>query len=323
VVGVGGLHVVDLDTANTRTLAAASKPGRYVEQMVITRRGVYAIWSACSSPYGPGVDYTSWSGSTRRLPGSAEGLLGGAGRVWSYSGDPAVLHRLAPGFRPLALPKRTFPVAVTGDGIIASRFPRNPNSLRAPLVELLDAETGKLSATIARGYPLAAAQGVVLTYASPCGQALRPCTISRTPVDRPGQTQRFPMPRNRFPGGGSAAVSRDGSLLAFQLTRREPDPRYASDDPVPPSDIAVLDLHSGSLQVVPGIELPPKAAAGMVFTANNGLLAIALGWGVGARLLLWHPGRADSPAWPAPREVQTPLPGAYGYLVPLGLAPPP
>lgn len=62
---------------------------------------------------------------------------------------------------------------------------------------------------------------------------------------------------------------------------------------MPPSDIAIIDLDTGALDVVPGIELPAKMSPGLAFSADGRWLVIALNAGTNTRLLAWQHGLID------------------------------
>jgi hypothetical protein len=112
----------------------------------------------------------------------------------------------------------------------------------------------------------------------------------------------------RPPGFSAAALSPDGRLLAFALERRGQDPRYEQGHPLPPADIAVLHLDTGTLEIVPGIELPAKTVLALAFSRDDRWLMIALDAGSRTRLLAWRshlphpyetrpvPGPVDVPA---------------------------
>ena len=118
------------------------------------------------------------------------------------------------------------------------------------------------------------------------------------------------MPPGRYPSSG-ATISDGGRYLAFQLARPGPDPRFEMGHPGGPSDIAVLDLGSGHLTVVPGVELAPKSSAGLAFSAGGEWLVITLNEGSRTRLLVWRPGLDRA------RESPASLPGKVLYNVPV------
>jgi len=75
--------------------------------------------------------------------------------------------------------------------------------------------------------------------------------------------------------------------------------------------VAVQDLRTGTLSLVPGVELAPKAAVGLVFSRDGRWLLITLNEGRSARLLVWRPGLDR------PMESPARLPGRILYNVPL------
>jgi len=79
--------------------------------------------------------------------------------------------------------------------------------------------------------------------------------------------------------------------------------------PYPPSDVVVLHLHTGSLDIVPGLELPPLTWAALAFDATGRWLLTTVSEGERGELLAWRQGM------PGPALVTT-LPG------PLVTAPP-
>ncbi len=106
-----------------------------------------------------------------------------------------------------------------------------------------------------------------------------------------------------------AVFSPGGTEAAFQLARASQDPRFTTGWPYPPSDVVVLHLHTGSLDIVPGLELPPLTWAGLAFDATGRWLLTTVSEGERGELLAWRQGM------PGPALVTT-LPG------PLVTAPP-
>ena len=79
---------------------------------------------------------------------------------------------------------------------------------------------------------------------------------------------RFKLPAGRLPIP-DAVFSPDGTKAALQLTRASRDPRFTTGSPYPPADVVILHLHTGSLTIVPGLELPPLTRAGLAFDATG------------------------------------------------------
>jgi hypothetical protein len=102
-------------------------------------------------------------------------------------------------------------------------------------------------------------------------------------------------------------VSPDGARIAFTLQRAAQDSRYPSD--AAPTDVAVLATSSGSITIVPGVELPTAPVPGLAFS-DNGWLILALNNGPTTRLLAWRPGLArplESPVVHAAATGRPPL----------------
>ena len=121
------------------------------------------------------------------------------------------------------------------------------------------------------------------------------------------------LPPGRVPVS-DAVFSPDGALAAFQLARARQDPRFSTGVPVPPSDVVVLHLYTGSLDIVPGLELPPQAQTGLAFDATGSWLLATVSEGNGGELLAWRHGM------PGP-ALLTSLPGPLADPPPLLAAP--
>ena len=161
--------------------------------------------------------------------------------------------------------------------------------------------------TLGTGLLLATSERFLVTAGAGCGLTGR-CVLTRVDATG-GSLRRYPLPPGRAPTS-AALVSPDGQRLVVQLSRPEPELRFSVGHPGGPSDLAVLDLRSGELTVVPGIELPPKTQAGLAFDSRSRWLVIAVDEGPRVRLLVWQPGMSRPMVSPAR------LPGAV-YTVPV------
>jgi hypothetical protein len=106
---------------------------------------------------------------------------------------------------------------------------------------------------------------------------------SRSVTGGPTASYRFPRPA--FDG----VISPDRRLIALTLERPDLDTRFEG-HPIPPSDIAVLHLDTGQLEIVPRVEVPAKIFPGRAFAADGRWLVIALDAGPKTRLLAWRSG---------------------------------
>ncbi len=137
----------------------------------------------------------------------------------------------------------------------------------------------------------------------------RTCTLESTDLKTGRPRATFELPVGRVPVS-DAVFSRDGTVAAFQLARARQDPRFTTGRPFPPADVVVLHLHTGSLDVVPGLELPPGAGAGLAFDATGSWLLATVSEGDRGELLAWRhgmPGPALVTSLPGPLMAAPPL----------------
>jgi hypothetical protein len=293
-VGGYGVRLVDADTGTARPVSGLPTDSRHMSgQLVAAAGGVYVLAARCDGT--AGRVYRLANGTAHPVAGGPTGdLLAGPTRVWTVTYPDAstgsVVLRLVGSGRSLALPPDTFPVADTGAGLVVAGD-QGDRQGRPPDVTILDPATGRPVRILGAGLPLAADSAQVLLLLGPCfeGEVLPFCTVARIDI-RTGQVRdRYPLPNGRVPVS-AGFVSRDGRLVAFQLARVHPDPRFDPDHPIPPSDVAVLHLDTGRLDVVPGLELAPKTAAGLVFAPDGRWLFATVSDGDHVHVLAWHPG---------------------------------
>jgi hypothetical protein len=249
------------------------------------------------------------AGAVHHLNTAADDLLGGPHRVWAvtYPARHTVLTALAGG-RAVTLNSDTTPFADTTAGLVVVA---HHDLLDLPdTLELLDPNTGALLRRLAEATPLGATGHVVLVSLPDCGALLthRTCTLESIDLTTGRPAARFELPAGRVPIS-DAVFSPGGTKAAFQLTRASQDPRFTTGWPYPPADVVVLHLHTGSLDTVPGLELPPATWAGLAFDATGRWLLTTVSEGERGELLAWRQGM------PGPALVTT-LPG------PLATAPP-
>ena len=275
---------------------------------------------------GPGADYAFvdpqcsgylWvyrivAGAAHRLGTAAFDLLGGPHHAWAVTYPRHTLLTSLNGGRTVTLKAGTDPVADTAAGLVVAYHPR---AGRPGTVALVDPNTGALVRRLARGFPLGAAAGVVLVSLPGCGAPLtnRMCTLESISLTTGQPTATFELPAGRVPVSG-AVFSPGGTEATFQLARARPDPRFTTGRPLPPADVAVVHLHTGSLDIVPGLELPPGTGAGLAFDATGSWLLATVSEGDHGELLAWRQ------AMPGPALV-TSLPGPLMAAPPLLVAP--
>ena len=232
--------------------------------------------------------YRITSGVAQVLNTPADDLLGGPHHAWAVTYAPHTVLTPLNGGRKITLRSRTDPVADTADGLVVAHRPR---AARPDTVELIDPGTGALVRHLAAGFPLGAAGHVVLLSRPGCGAPLTRSRCTLESVDlrtgRPAAT--FEMPAGRVPVTG-AVFSPDGTAAAFQLARARQDPRFTTGSPFPPADVMVLHLRTGGIDIVPGLELAPETAAGLVFDPTGNWLLAMVSKGDRGELMAWRQG---------------------------------
>ncbi|MGH3501370.1 MAG: hypothetical protein ACRDQA_10855 [Nocardioidaceae bacterium] len=311
--------VIDVDSGRSTPLSGVPD-GEHVDQLV--RRGdkIYAVAEACydqdDGNQSPTVLRVRDHGTDRvHFAGPVGGLIAGPSGVWgvrlSEPGHKKTILRGIDGST-LRLPRGVWFAGVMQDAIVGEIM-GNPDVDRLPALALFDPDTGKVRRRIPGASPLAVTDDFVLwtqNCASPYTTASSPpCVLHRAgPGVHAGRDDTYTLPRGRVPFG-RGAVSTDGRFAAFQLGKTHQDGRYNMGHPGPPSQVAVLDLSSGKLQVVPSLELAPKTLVGMAFAPDSGWLLLAVNEGRHGRLLAWRllsnrllrcPGKLPGPLSSAP-----------------------
>ena len=307
---VGGTALREVTPGGTlsRPLPGLPGPGRVVMKLVSGPGADYAFVDPQCNGYL--WVYRIVAGAAHRLGTAAFDLLGGPHHAWAVTYPRHTLLTPLNGGRTVTLKAGADPVADTAAGLVVAYHPRAglPGTL-----ELVDPKTGALVRRLARGSPLGAGAGVVLVSLPGCGAPLtsRVCTLESIDLTTGKPTATFELPAGRVPVS-DAVFSAGGTAAAFQLARAGRDPRFTAGRP--PADVVVLDLHTGRLDLVPGLELPPGTGAGLAFDASGSWLLATVSEGDHGELLAWRQGM------PGPALV-TRLPGPLMAPPPLLLAP--
>jgi hypothetical protein len=222
------------------------------------------------------------------VPHQFDDLLVEGGRVWAarWPREPGSRGALVPvgGGAPVRLPAVFIPFGVSGE-LLAGNLAVTSFDTAQPLV-VVDARTGDVRANLGAG-ALLAIDDRILVWTAGCEiDAVHPCQAHLRWLAS-GRAETYALPRP--PSFGPTAVSADHQLVAFMLERAAPDPRFENTHPFPPSDIAVLDLATGAVHILPGVELAAKTAPALAFTADNRLV-VALNAGTRVRVLVWRVG---------------------------------
>ncbi|HET7247455.1 MAG TPA: hypothetical protein VFJ07_21775 [Streptosporangiaceae bacterium] len=320
-IGGTGLREVTPGGAVSAPLPGLPERDRVVTSVVAGPGAAYAFDTPCSSSTASVRIYRITASGAHRLGVSADALIGGPHLALALSYRPStvlttVLNRLA-GSRAVRFRSSTDPIADTAAGLVVVRY--RPLAGQRHAVELVDPNTGAVLRRIGEGFPMGAADHVLLVSLHGCTETAThsTCTLESFNLNTGRPIATINLPAGQYPTGGdlsSPVFSRHGTLAAFQLARAKRDPRFAAVVPDPPSDVAVLNLRTGKLDAVPGLELPPATWAGLAFDPTGRWLLATVSEGGHGELLAWRPGM------PGPALV-TSLPGPLAEAPPLLLAP--
>ena len=233
--------------------------------------------------------YRIVAGVASPLSIAADDLLGGPRHAWAVTYAPRTVLTPLNGGRKVTLKASTDPVADTAAGLVVAHA--GPRAGRPGTVELFDPGTGTLLRRLAAGSPLGAGGGAVLVTRPGCGTSLahRTCTLESIGLRTGRVTARFTLPAGRVPVS-DAVFSADGTVAAFQLARAGQGSAFPGGRASPPADVAVLHVRTGSLDIVPGLELAPGTGAGLAFDATGGWLLLTVNEGGHGELLAWRHG---------------------------------
>jgi len=300
------LRTVDVDSGKVEPVAGFTlAPDEVISQLATEGSDTYALIARCRPTDTGRVIRIGPRGVPRTVAsGHIHALLTGGSHVWAVSvtssNNRAVSVDPLNGEPPLTLPVDFYPAGAYGD-LLAGSQDAPPDSAPSQLLVLLDPKTRTVRSTLGRGGPIVVGAGLTLWSDASC-QARGPCPVyERDLASGRTSSHYYPLPADFYFSNG--VISKDRRLLAFQLPRTTPDPRFTGDHPRPPADIAVLQLDTGALDVVPGIELRAESSVGLAFSADGRWLVVALNEGTHTRLLVWRHGLAH------PMEPSVTLPG--------------
>jgi hypothetical protein len=172
----------------------------------------------------------------------------------------------------------SFPLAAAGPSYFMSLIAPNRGA-SPPTVGLGDPASGRLTRSFGTGVPVAASERAVFWIAGGCSPER--CLLARNGVD--GETTAQQVRAEPCCG----TVSPDGRWLAFRLPRES---GRLGAHPGPPVEVAVLDVRTGRVQVLPGLVLPAKAPTTFAWSADSRWLAIGADLGTAPLVLLWRDG---------------------------------
>ena len=320
-IGGTGLREVTLGGAVSGPLPGLPEHGRLVTNVVAGPGAAYVFDTPCTSSTASVRIYRIGAGGAHRLGVSADAVIGGPHHAWalSYRSSAVLTRVLSPlaGSRAVRFSSSTDPIADTAAGLVVVRY--HPLAGQRHAVELVDPNSGAVLRRIGDGFPMGAADHVLLVSLHGCvaTPAHSTCTLESFNLSTGRLQATVKLPAGRMPTGGglsSPVFSPNGTLAAFQLARAGRDTPYATAFPGTPSDVAVVNLRTGKLDIVPGLELPPATWTGLAFDPTGRWLLATVSEGGHGDLLAWRPGMAG----PA---LVTSLPGPFADAPPLLPAP--
>jgi hypothetical protein len=304
---VGGIALwqVILDRAVYRALPGLRDQGLLITKLVQGPGVGYAFVEPRCSGYL--WVYRILADAARRLDTTADDLLGGPRHAWAVTYRSRTVLTPLNGGRTVTLKNGSNPIADTAIGLVVLQ---SPGAGRAGTAELVDPKSGTLLRRAAKGYPLGATGHVLLVSLPGCRTPLTDgaCTLQSIDLMTGRPRATFELPAGRAPVS-DAVFSPNGTTAAFQLARPREDARFTTGRSFP-SDVAVLHLDTGGLDIVPGLELPPGVGAGLAFDASGRWLLATVSEGDRGELLAWRrgmPGPALVTSLPGPLMAPPPL----------------
>jgi len=283
-VGGGVLQRVDFDSGRASRLRHLPqlRPDEWFNSLTNVAGRTYATTDGLPCDVLAGRVLAVQGDRTTVVPvASASGIVSDESRAWVLRDPPHVLTPLGPG-KDVSLIGGFAPVAATR-GLVVGNLLRamDPNEIVA-----VDARSGQLHATPgAIGSVVAVGHGRVFWTAG-CTPDSR-CMLLSAPA-RGGSAHPYRLAAP--PAGSPGLLSPDGRYLALVVDHVAAGGPARS--PALGGDVALLDLHTGRLRVVPGLELSTRYRPSFAF-APGGWLVVGYAHDDRAQLVAWRPGLAD------------------------------
>lgn len=294
-VGDRDLRVVDVDTGRT-TMLRTLGPTRSVTALVRASGRILAVLdrSCTGGGGGEGQIVTLDPGNGQWVPeGPGEFVFPGTPTtILEYGASGGTVFRDYGSTASTRIPDRWFPIARRGSGyfvVLQPLSPADPGALGT--VGVGDPATGRLTQPFGSGSGIAAAGDKLVWLAGGCGQR-GPCLLSVTGPG--GMATAQPLPGSYACCG---TASPDGNQVAFRLSRAAG--RFGG-HPGPPNDVAVLDIPTGGVRVIPGLVLPTKSGLTLAWSADSQWLVIGADLGTRPLILVWRDGMALPAQVPVP-----------------------
>jgi hypothetical protein len=291
-VGGGVLQRVAFDTGRTARLHHLPQlhQDEWFDSIAAAAGATYATVSSVPCESFSGRVLAVHDDRTTIVPGSpASGIVADETRAWAVRDPPHVLAPLDGG-RAVALPAGFAPASATRGQIVGNLV----QAMDPTEIVSVDARSGEVRATSgASGIVVAAGHGRVY-WTSGCA-ADRPCLL-HSAAARGGAEHAYRLPAG--PTGSPGLVSPDGRYLALEVRHVATDVSAQPRSPALDGDLAVLELRTGGVHVVPGVALSAGYRPSLAF-APHGWLVVGYERAGIAQLIAWRPG--------LPRPVHSPF----------------
>lgn len=232
-------------------------------------------------------------------PGSSFVVVSDESRAWAVRDPPHVLSPLAGGHQ-VRMPAGFVPVAATRGQIVGNLV----SAMDPEEIIAVDATTGHQHGTAGASGAVIAARAGRVYWAGGCGTGTPPCVLDSATVGG-GSPRVYPLAVKPVTTPG--LVSPDGRKLALVVTsaatRSQPHRDLAA-------RLAVLDVRTGRLHIVPGISVSAADQPSFTF-ARRGWLVIGYEHGGVEGLAAWRPGLR--------RPVRSPFRGAGPAAPPIAV----
>jgi hypothetical protein len=290
-------RLLNVDSASGGAPLFRLGDGEFVSQIAVDDAGTVAVISDCRGYPPLRVVRRSTDGTVRTINATAPGyqvgsLIAGGNRTWlamyhtqpdsiTYQDSAVLLKATDGGSDSITLPNGFSPAAGSGD-VIVGNWSDHLSSVYGP-IQLYDISQRAIVAQLGDATPqYAVGNGYIIWWANDCTGR---CAVHRYHVSDRRETTTIVTAQQTV--AYWLAISPDGSRVAGVSYHNDPDPRFAIDHPGGPTGIAVMDLNTGTVTELPGIELAPKSTPSMVFSPDSRWLAVGINAGDSANILLF------------------------------------
>lgn len=285
-VGDRDLTLVDVDAATTRVLRAQVPPVTALMSWGNDILGV--LQDRCQAQgFGRGqvVRVDPVTGATSQgqpgdalLPGSPPTILDD-----DPDGGSAYLRQLDSSTTRTRIQDGWLPLARRGSAYFVSVQPSQAKIVAEGVgalgtVGIGDPTTGRMIRPFGSGVDVAADASKLVWVAGGCDPGQ--CLLSVTGPDGIASAQGL---KGRRPWSG--VISPNGSRVAFRLSRTTGGLGAL---PGPPNDVAVLDIRTGKVRVLPGLVLPIRSGLTLTWSPDSEWLVIGADLGTRPLILIWR-----------------------------------